>query len=366
MKTRLARPVPALAALAALALAACGGSDKPAAGGQPATAGSATQLTGAGATFPYPIYSRWFDSYNKATGIAINYQSIGSGGGIRQFSEGTVDFGATDGPMTDEQIAALQGNVLHLPTVIGAVVLTYNLPELSATPLVLDAAAVADIFLGRITRWDDARLAALNPGVTLPARDIVVVHRSDGSGTTYVFADYLSKVSADWEKQVGRATSVNWPVGLGGKGNEGVTQQVKQLEGSIGYVELIYALSNQLQYATLKNRAGVEVTPTLASASAAAAGAEFAADTDFRVSITDSPDPAAYPVASFTWLLVKKDNPDAGKARAIRDFLRWMVSPEAQGIAQELRYAPLPASVAELVSARIGTLTANGAAIPAE
>jgi phosphate transport system substrate-binding protein len=345
-------------------LAACGGSDKPAANGQPARA--TTQLTGAGATFPYPLYSRWFDAYNKATGVAINYQSIGSGGGIRQFSEGTVDFGATDGPMTDEQIAALQGNVVHLPTVIGAVVLTYNLSELSATPLVLDGAAVADIFLGRITRWNDARIAALNPGVTLPGREIVVVHRSDGSGTTYVFADYLSKVSADWEQQVGRATSVNWPVGLGGKGNEGVTQQVKQLEGSVGYVELIYALSNQLQYATVKNRAGTEVTPTLASASAAAAGAEFAADTDFRVSITDSPDPAAYPIASFTWLLIRKDNPDAGKARAIRDFLRWMVSPEAQGIAQELRYAPLPASVAGLVSARIGTLGANGAAIPTE
>ncbi len=364
METRLARPVPALAALAALVLAACGGSEKPAADGQPAR--PTTQLTGAGATFPYPLYSRWFDAYNRATGVAINYQSIGSGGGIRQFSEGTVDFGATDGPMTDEQIAALQGNVLHLPTVIGAVVLTYNLPELSATPLVLDGAAVADIFLGRITRWNDARIAALNPGVTLPAREIVVVHRSDGSGTTYVFVDYLSKVSADWEKQVGRATSVNWPVGLGGKGNEGVTQQVKQLEGSIGYVELIYALSNQLQYATVKNRAGTEVTPTLASASAAAAGAEFAADTDFRVSITDSPDPAAYPIASFTWLLVKKDNPDAGKARVIRDFLRWMVSPEAQGIAQELRYAPLPPRVAELVSGRIGTLTATGAAISAE
>jgi phosphate transport system substrate-binding protein len=351
---------PTLAATLVLLAAACGGGDR--SGG---AAAPATQLTGAGATFPYPLYSRWFDSYMKATRIAINYQSIGSGGGIRQFSEGTVDFGATDGPMNDEQMAALQGNVLHLPTVIGAVVLTYNLPGLDSS-LTLDGPAVADIFLGRITRWNDARLAALNPGVRLPDREIVVVHRSDGSGTTYVFVDYLSKVSADWLAQVGRATSVNWPVGLGGKGNEGVTQQVKQLEGSLGYVELIYALSNQLEYASMRNRTGQAVRPTLESASAAAAGAEFPADTDFRVSITDSPDPAAYPIASFTWLLVKQDNPDAAKARAIRDFLRWMVGGEAQGVAQELRYAPLPTRVAELVSARIGTLTSNGAAIPAE
>jgi phosphate transport system substrate-binding protein len=360
---RPARLRPALALTALLAAAACargdGSADRPGGGA------SATQLTGAGATFPYPLYSQWFDSYNRATGIAINYQSIGSGGGIRQFSEGTVDFGATDGPMNDEQIAALDGNVVHLPTVIGAVVLTYNLPGIGTAPLVLDGAAIAEIFLGRITKWNDARLTALNPGVALPDREIVVVHRSDGSGTTYVFVDYLSKVSADWSAQVGRATSVNWPVGLGGKGNEGVTQQVKQLEGAIGYVELIYALSNQLAYAAVRNRAGTPVQPTLESATAAAAGAEFAADTDFRVSITDSPDPAAYPIASFTWLLVKRDDPDAAKARAIRDFLQWMVGPEAQGAAKELRYAPLPSRVAELVSARIGTLTAAGDAIPA-
>ncbi|HJS46630.1 MAG TPA: phosphate ABC transporter substrate-binding protein PstS [Gemmatimonadales bacterium] len=354
-----ARLRPALTALLTATVAACGGG-----GDRPGGAAAATSLTGAGATFPYPLYSRWFDSYRTATGVAINYQSIGSGGGIRQFSEGTVDFGATDGPMNDEQIAALQGNVAHLPTAIGAVVLTYNLPALGTTPLVLDGAAVADIFLGRITRWDDARLAALNPGVRLPAAEVVVVHRSDGSGTTFVFVDYLSKVSPDWRAQVGRATSVNWPVGLGGKGNEGVTQQVRQLEGAIGYVELIYATSNQLQYATMTNRSGTPVVPSLASSTAAAAGAEFAAETDFRVSITDSPDPAAYPIASFTWLLVKTDNPDPAKGRSIRDFLRWMVGPEAQGVATELGYAPLPPRVAELVTARIATLAGGGAPIP--
>ena len=359
MTTRPTRFAPPLAglSLALLAVAGCGKGDT----GEMATA---RQLTGAGATFPYPLYSRWFDAYQKSTGIAINYQSIGSGGGIRQFTEGTVDFGATDGPMNDEQIAALGGNVLHIPTVIGAVVLTYNLPALGTTPLALDGAAVADIYLGRIRRWNDARIAGLNPGVALPDREIVVAHRSDGSGTTFVFTDYLSKVSPDWLSQVGRATSVNWPVGLGGKGNEGVTQQVKQLEGAIGYVELIYALSNNLQYATIKNRAGNAVTPTLESATAAAAGATFAPDTDFRVSITDSPDPAAYPITSFTWLLVKKDNPDPAKARAIRDFLSWMVGTEAQGVAQELKYAPLPAPVSTLVTARIGQLTAAGSAIP--
>jgi phosphate transport system substrate-binding protein len=360
MMTRPTRFAPGLAALslALLAAAGCGKGDA----GEMA---AARQLTGAGATFPYPLYSRWFDAYQKSQGIAINYQSIGSGGGIRQFTEGTVDFGATDGPMNDEQIAELNGNVLHIPTVIGAVVLTYNLPALGTTPLVLDGATIADIYLGRIKRWDDARIAGLNPGASLPNREIVVAHRSDGSGTTFVFTDYLSKVSPDWSSQVGRATSVNWPVGLGGKGNEGVTQQVKQLEGTIGYVELIYAISNDLQYATVKNAAGNPVAPTLESATAAAAGTTFAPDTDFRVSITNSPDPAAYPITSFTWLLIQKDNPDAAKAVAIRDFLAWMVTAEAQGVAQELKYAPLPAPVAALVSTRIGELTAAGAAIPA-
>ncbi len=261
-------------------------------------------LTGAGATFPNPIYSKWFDAYHREKGVQINYQSIGSGGGIRQFTEGTVDFGATDGPMTEEQIAAVQGDVLHVPTVLGAVVVTYNLPALGAKPLRFDGPTLAEIFLGRITRWNDRRLAALNPGVTLPAEDILVVHRSDGSGTSYIFTDFLAKISTDWKTKVGRATSVDWPVGLGGKGNEGVTQQVKQSAGSIGYVELIYALSNGLPAAEIKNAAGQFVPATLKTVSAAAEGTPFPPETDFRVSITNAPGAEAYPISSFTWLLI--------------------------------------------------------------
>jgi len=344
----------AVAAVAMLG-AACGAGER---------GGAATSLTGAGATFPNPIYTRWFDAYHTATGVQINYQSIGSGGGIRQFTEGTVDFGATDGPMTDAQIAAVDGNVLHLPTVIGAVVLTYNLPGLdSAARLTLDGTTIADIYLGRITQWNDQRIAALNPGLTLPAADILVVHRSDGSGTSFVFTDYLKKVSPEWAEKVGAATSVNWPTGLGGKGNEGVTQQVKQLESSIGYVELIYASANDLGYAALVNKAGATILPTLESASAAAAGATFSADTDFRVSITNAAGEGAYPIASFTWLLIKPDNPDAAKAKTLKDFLTWMVSPDAQGVATELGYAPLPDRVVTLERDRIADLKAAGAPI---
>src|SRR6266545_1888670 len=220
-------------------------------------AGAAAQsLTGAGATFPNPIYTKWFDAYNKKTGVQINYQSIGSGGGIKQYTEGTVDFGASDGPMNADQMSAVQGKVYHIPTVMGAVVLTYNLPSLGAKALNFDGPTIADIFLGHITKWNDRRIAATNPGVALPNLDLIVVHRSDGSGTSYIFTDYLSKVSAEWKEKVGFATSVNWPAGLGGKGNEGVTQQVKQTEGALGYVELIYALSNNLPYASIKNAAG--------------------------------------------------------------------------------------------------------------
>ena len=303
-------------------------------------AGSApaqTGLTGAGATFPNPIYTKWFDAYNKQTGVQVNYQSIGSGGGIRQFTEGTVDFGATDGPMNDEQIAAVKGNALHVPTVMGAVVLTYNLPEVGSTRLRLDGPTVAAIFQGSITKWNDKALAKLNPGAKLPNSDIIVVHRSDGSGTSYIFTDFLSKSSLDWKDKVGKATSVNWPVGLGGKGNEGVTQQVKQTVGSIGYVELIYALSNDLPYATIKNPAGEFVDASLASVTAAAASAKFDKNTDFRVSITNAPGKDAYPISSFTWLLVHTEQPDAAKAKAIRDFLKWMISPEAQQMANELK-----------------------------
>jgi phosphate transport system substrate-binding protein len=326
-------------------------------------AATAQTLTGAGATFPNPIYTKWFDAYNKKTGVQINYQSIGSGGGIRQFTEGTVDFGATDGPMNESQIAAVNANVLHVPTVLGAVVVTYNLPGLGDTRLKFDGDALVDIFMGRLTKWNDKRLAALNPGVRLPDQDIIVVHRSDGSGTTYIFTDYLNKFSREWKDKVGYATSVNWPVGLGGKGNEGVTQQVKQTEGAIGYVELIYALSNGLGYGEIKNAAGKFVTPSLASVTSAAASAKLAKDTDFRVSITNAPGADAYPIASFTWLLVQKDAKDAAKAKIVKDFLTWMISPEAQKMAAELNYAPLPPEVVALIQARLPTLKAGGKAL---
>ena len=341
---------------ATLFLLACGG-EKPAREGPDAArpAGTGVDLTGAGATFPNPIYTKWFDAYAGQTGVRINYQSIGSGGGIRQFTEGTVDFGATDGPMTEVQIAAVSGNVLHLPTVLGAVVVTYNLPGLGGNaPLRFDGPTIADIFLGRISKWNDRRLAALNPGAKLPGMDIIVVHRSDGSGTTYVFTDFLGKVSPEWKAKAGHGTSVEWPVGLGGKGNEGVTQQVKQTEGSIGYVELIYALSNGLPVGRVKNAAGEFIEPTLKGVSAAAGGTELPPDTDFRVSITNAPGGDAYPIASFTWLLVKKDNPDSVKAKKITDFLAWMLEPEAQRMAADLHYAPLPVKVIELVGKAVG------------
>ena len=347
-----------LLATASVALSACGG-DKPkdqAAGGAAAPAqASGVALTGAGATFPNPIYTKWFDTYAKATGVRINYQSIGSGGGIRQFTEGTVDFGATDGPMSTEQMGAVKNDVLHVPTVLGADVLTYNLPAIGSSKLVLDGDAIAGIFLGRITKWNDPKLVALNPGLKLPSTDIIVVHRSDGSGTSFIFTDYLSKVSPEWKAKVGAATSVNWPIGLGGKGNEGVTQQVKQTEGAIGYVELIYAASNGLAFADIKNAAGKAVTPNLASVTAAAQSANFTPDTDFRVSITNPPGADAYPIASFTWLLIKPSNPDPVKSKQIKDFINWMLSPEAQRMAADLQYAPLPVPLIELIQKRVGT-----------
>jgi phosphate transport system substrate-binding protein len=340
----------------ALFVLACSPSDRPSPGAaadhsKPASGGPT--LTGAGATFPNPIYTKWFDAYSKQTGVRINYQSIGSGGGIRQFIEGTVDFGATDAPMTDEQMAAVKGNVLHVPTVLGAVVATYNIPAAGKSALRFDGPTLADIYLGRITKWRDPRITAMNPGVNLPNQDIIVVHRSDGSGTSFIFTDYLSKVSQVWKGQVGRGTSVGWPIGLGGKGNEGVTQQVKQTEGAIGYVELIYAVSNSLPYAWIKNAEGVFVEPSLQSVSAAAAGAHLDPDTDFRVSITNAPGKDSYPISSFTWLLIHRENPDGVRARLLRNFLEWMVRPEAQRMAADLHYAPLPAPVIELVRQRI-------------
>jgi phosphate transport system substrate-binding protein len=342
-----------------LVATACGGGDKPSAGagssseGASPPAGGGAALTGAGATFPNPIYTKWFDAYAKQTGVRINYQSIGSGGGIRQFTEGTVDFGATDGPMTEEQIKAVNGNVLHVPTVLGAVAVTYNLPELVAKPLKFDGATLADVFLGRITRWNDTRLAALNPGVKLPAKDIIVVHRSDGSGTSFIFTDYLAKVSPTWKQKVGSATSVEWPIGLGGKGNEGVTQQVKQSDGAVGYVELIYAISNDLPYGDVKNAGGEFVRPSLKSVSAAAAD-PLPPETDFRVSITNPKPADAYPIASFTWLLVQPEPRDRAKGEQLRKFIEWMLQPEAQRMAADLHYAPLPVPVIEQVQKRIG------------
>ncbi len=342
-----------LVSLTASALVACGGSgDAP------------VMLTGAGATFPNPIYSKWFNAFYEATGTQVNYQSLGSGAGVKQFSEGTVDFGATDGPMSDAEIAAVNGKVLHLPTVIGADAVTWNLPSLGKTVLNFDAPTLADIFLGKITKWDHPRLKALNPGVDLPNKDLLVVHRTDGSGTTFIWTDYLSTVSPEWAEKVGRGKSVNWPVGLGGKGNEGVTQQIKQVEGTIGYVEMIYAIANDLPVGAIKNRAGAFVAPTLESVSAAAAGVSLTEDTDFRVSIVDAAGEVAYPVSSFTWLLINPDLADAAKAKAIKAFLTWMTGPDAAAMAKELHYAPLPAAVTERVTARIATLKGAGAVLP--
>jgi phosphate transport system substrate-binding protein len=321
---------------------------------------AAQSLTGAGATFPNPIYTKWFDAFNKKTGIQVNYQSIGSGGGIRQYTEGTVDFGATDGPMSQDQMTAVQGKVLHIPTVLGAVVVIYNLPAIGSKQLRFDGSTLADVFLGKITKWNDKRIAATNPGVALPNADILVVHRSDGSGTSFIFTDYLSKVSSEWKEKVGNANAVNWPSGLGGKGNEGVTQTVKQTEGSIGYVELIYAISNKLGYAQMKNGAGSFVEPSLGSVTAAAASAKFPPNTDFRVSITNAPGAESYPISSFTWLLVAPDTKDPVKGKALKTFLTWMITDEAQKMAEDLAYSPLPKPVAALVAERLKTLKAGG------
>lgn len=325
-------------------LGACSGNDS----------GAIASLTGAGATFPNPIYSQWLAAFHQQTGHQINYQSLGSGAGVKQFTQGTVDFGATDGPMTDDEIAAIGGAVIHLPTVLGAVVLTWNLPDV--TELRLDGPTTADIFLGRITRWNDPRLVALNPGVALPDRDLLVVHRSDGSGTSFIFTDFLAKVSSDWRDSVGTGKSVNWPIGLGGKGNEGVTQQIKQVEGTLGYVELIYARANGLPSAEILNAAGSYVAPSLASVSAAASGVTLGEDTDFRVSITNSPGADAYPISSFTWLLVRPTMTDPVKARALQQFLTWMITPEAQKMAADLDYAPLPPAVIARMQPRIAAL----------
>jgi phosphate transport system substrate-binding protein len=310
----------------------------------PAPSPDNLQISAAGATFPYPIYSKWFDEYHKMhSGIEINYQSIGSGGGIRQLLSGTVDFGASDGPMTDEQLAQAKVKILHFPTVLGAVVPTVNIPgetaELNFTP-----EALAGIYLGKITKWNDPALTGPNPKAKLPAEDIVVVHRADGSGTTYIWTDYLSKVSDEWKTKVGKGTSVNWPVGLGGKGNEGVTGQVKQTPNSIGYIELIYAVQNNLPYGRVKNSSGAFIKADLDAVTQAAAGAAKNMPDDFRVSITNAPGKAAYPISSFTWLLIPAKINDAAKKKVITEFLHWMMT-DGQKFCNNLAYAELPKPV---------------------
>ena len=350
-----------LVAIVTFALVAgCGDSSKvPAAGGTPAAASSSSgaALTGAGATFPNPLYSKWFSEYATKTGVRINYQPIGSGGGIRQLSENTVDFGATDAPMSDEELGkARSGAILHVPTALGAVVVTYNLPMITA-PLNLSGDVIAAIFRGQVTRWNDVRIAALNNGVALPATDILVVHRSDGSGTSFVFTDYLSKVSAAWAKAPGKGKDVQWPVGLGAKGNEGVAGQVKQSPGAIGYIELAYASQNKLPTAHVKNVQGEFVAPSIASVTAAAAGASSAlpATTDYRISIVNAPGAGVYPIASFTWIILYQKQADAAKGKLLVDFLKWALT-DGQAMEAPLDYAPLPEAMRAPLLARVGAV----------
>ena len=305
------------------------------------------QINGAGASFPYPIYAKWFSEYNKIhPDVEINYQSIGSGGGIRQLSAETVFFGATDGPMTDEQQQAAPGKILHLPTVLGGVVPVYNIPGVEAK-LKFTGKVLAEIILGKVTKWNDGAITALNPGVKLPGTDITVAHRSDGSGTTYIFVDYLSKASPEFKQKVGVATSVNWPVGVGGKGNEGVAGLVKQTPGAIGYVELIYAIQNKIEYGEVQNMAGQFLGATLDSVSAAANAAVKEMPKDFRVSITNAPGQGVYPISSFTWLLFYESPKDKQRAKIMVDFMKWALT-DGQKYCAELGYAPLPDSIVKL------------------
>ena len=320
-----------------------------------ALAGSASaQLTvnGAGATFPYPIYSKWFDAYTKVDpSVRFNYQSIGSGGGQKQITEQTVDFGASDGPMSDASLAAAPGKLLHIPTVAGAVVISFNAPGVKS--LKLDGETLAKIFMGKITKWNDAAIAKLNPGVSLPKTSMVVVHRSDGSGTSYVFTDYLSSVSPEWEKAVGKNTAVKWPTGIGAKGNEGVAGQVKQLPGAIGYVELIYAQQNKMAVAEIKNKGGAFVAPTIESVTAALASAQI--PEDFRFSMVNPEGPKAYPISGVTWLLVYEQQKDAAKGKKLVEFLKWMLN-DGEKMASDLQYAPLPDEVRKRVLERVETI----------
>lgn len=332
-------------------LAACG------------SGGESVQLNGAGATFPNLIYQKWIIDYNQATdGVELNYQSIGSGGGVRQFSDRTVDFGGSDAPMTDEEIAAVDGNVFHIPTVLGAVVPTYNLE--GAEGVRFTPETLAGIFMGQITKWSDARIASVNPGVSLPDEDIVVVHRSDGSGTTFIWTDYLAKVSPEWEQQVGRGKSVNWPTGLGARGNEGVTATVQQTPGAVGYVELGYALLNGLPAAQVRNAAGHFIAPSIDAVTEAAAGAmtQMGPDTDFRVSLTNAAGADAYPIASFTWLLLRKQYDDEAKAKALTEFVWWALT-EGEKDAPDLGYAPIPPALTRWIKNRLQSIEVNGSAV---
>ncbi len=339
-------------------VAACGGDA--AQSGNAAQVGDASgsvALTGAGATFPYPIYKQWFADYAAKSGVKINYQSIGSGGGIRQLSEMTVDFGASDSPMTDAEMARAKGGpVLHVPTVLGLVVVTYNLPGVSQS-LKLTGPVLGDIFLGRIRKWNDPRIAQLNAGISLPATDILPVRRSDGSGTTFIFTDYLSAVSPAWAQGPGKGKEVSWPAGMGAKGNEGVAGMVKQTPGSIGYVELAYAKQNVLPFASIQNAAGAYVTPSIESVTAAAAGAmsQMGPTSDYRVSIVNAPGANAYPISSFTWLLIYQRQPNATKGRQLVDFIQWALT-EGQQSAAALDYAPLPSALVGQLRSRLGQI----------
>jgi phosphate transport system substrate-binding protein len=319
-------------------------------------------LRGAGATFPNPLYQKWLSEYGKVhPNVKIDYQSIGSGGGINQLKKQTVDFGASDAPMSDDDLKSSPGEVLHVPTVLGAVVLTYNLEGVKQ-PLRFSPEVIADIFLGKIKKWNDPKIAADNPGVTLSTGDITVVHRSDGSGTSAVFTDYLSKVSAEWKEKVGAGVSPSWPVGLGGKGNEGVTGQVKNTPNTIGYIELIYAVKNNLPVAQIKNASGAFVEPSIDSVTAAAAASAASMPDDLRISITNAAGAQAYPISSYTYILVYKDQKDAAKGKALVDFLWWGIH-DGEGFAKELQYAPLPADIVKKAEAKINSVTANGTAL---
>lgn len=346
MKTKRILRMLSAVALAACVAVACGGGSGEMVTANNAGGGDAMQINGAGATFPYPIYSKWFSEYNKLhPNVRINYQSIGSGGGIRQLTERTVFFGATDQPMTDDMIAKAEGRVLHFPTVLGAVVPVYNLEGIDS-PIKFTGSVLVDIFLGKIARWNDPAIAKINPGVRLPAQPITVVHRSDGSGTTFVWVDYLSKISAEWKEKVGASSSVNWPAGVGGKGNEGVAGLVKQTPGSLGYVELVYALQSKIPYGSVQNAAGEFVMPDVPSVTAAAAASLATMPADFRVSITNAPGPGAYPVSSFTWMLLYEAPREKAQAAVMVDFMKWALG-DGQQMADDLGYAPLPGGLIE-------------------